>query len=109
MIRSKESNQIYELRGSQVSGLLTHLIEKFKSFGVSFTQAKITNIELPGDFASTLERTTVFTEKIKAEQKNFEFEQQNLQNRINLAQQEQIRKNDITLVCSLVVCMHLLR
>ncbi|KAG9392729.1 hypothetical protein J8273_5868 [Carpediemonas membranifera] len=98
LIRSKLSNEMYELRGSQVSSLLSDLIEKFKSFGVSFSDAKITNIELPQNFSDTLARTTVYNERIRVEQKNYEFEQQNLSNRINLAHQELARKNDIRIV-----------
>jgi len=57
-VRSYEHTSIYELRGSTTrEHLLDVLNKKFKIFGVIFTDASITSVELPPDLATTLQKS----------------------------------------------------
>lgn len=73
LVRSTMHHDIYELRGGNlVRDMLEELNDKFSKFGVKFTQAAITDVQLGKQLETTLQETTQFDSKIKEQKKRHE-------------------------------------
>lgn len=73
LVRATMHSEIYELRGGNlVRDMLEELNDKFQKFGVTFTKAAITDVQLGKDLETTLQKTTEFTSKIKEQEKAHE-------------------------------------
>jgi len=74
MVRSYDHTSIYELRGSTTrEHLLDVLNKKFKTFGIIFTDASITSVELPPDLATTLQKATTYDAQMREQIRKQEF------------------------------------
>lgn len=73
LVRNITHDRIYELRGSRALGFLQDLNSTFEKFGVSFTDATITNVLLPYELAFVFERETTIGTKQLEQQKRHEY------------------------------------
>ena len=84
-VRNITHKVVYELRGSGADQLLNTVNKKFESFGVVFVNATITNVLLPDDVASALQRITQLDQKLKEQIKSQEFEIKKLNDQYDLS------------------------
>jgi len=94
-VRSTDHTSIYEIRGSTTrEHLLDVLNKKFKTFGVIFTDASITSVELPPDLATTLQRATTYDAQMREQIRKQEYSLKVLNDNNDLALNELNLKND---------------
>ena len=93
-VRGVNHKVVYELRGSASDELLTVMNKAFGNFGVIFVNSTITNVLLPKDVASALERITQLNQKIKEHKKSHEFEVKRLNDEHDLSLQELTLQNE---------------
>lgn len=60
MVREITHDKIYEMRGSKAGEFLKYLNSQFDRYGVSFSDATITNVVLPPDLAEALQKETTY-------------------------------------------------
>lgn len=94
LVRSTRHDVAYELRGKGAGEMISGLNEQFQTFGVIFTSATITNVELPIDLAKTLENQTIYESKKREQEKHQQYELQVLNDKEALAREELNKRNE---------------
>eukprot|EP00824_Muranothrix_gubernata_P005760 TRINITY_DN17547_c0_g1_i1.p1 TRINITY_DN17547_c0_g1~~TRINITY_DN17547_c0_g1_i1.p1 ORF type:complete len:438 (+),score=115.86 TRINITY_DN17547_c0_g1_i1:92-1315(+) len=92
LVREQTMDKIYELRGARADEMLDDINDKFKEFGVHFSNATITEVELPGKLCKSLEKATTYDSRILHEVESHQF---NMIEADNTAQRER-RETEIT-------------
>eukprot|EP00742_Colponemidia_sp_Colp-10_P000838 GILJ01000908.1.p1 GENE.GILJ01000908.1~~GILJ01000908.1.p1 ORF type:complete len:433 (+),score=85.02 GILJ01000908.1:50-1300(+) len=72
LVYSVPHTRILDLREEFAVKMLEEMNEKFQTYGVVIYNAKITNVQLPPDLASTLQETTAYTSKVQEQIKKQE-------------------------------------
>ncbi|MGI6454200.1 MAG: SPFH domain-containing protein [bacterium] len=94
LVRETRHDSAYELRGKGAGEMISGLNEQFKTFGVTFTSATITNVVLPDELARALENQTVYQSKKREQEKHQEYEMKVLNDREALAREELNKRNE---------------
>jgi len=98
LVRGKTHLDIYTLRGTQATGMITQLDAKFQFTGVKFQDCKITGVWLPPDLAATLENTTKVKSRLQTEKKEHEYKVMMKKQRLEIDIEGVRRKNDQQMV-----------
>eukprot|EP00397_Hematodinium_sp_SG-2012_P046362 GEMP01052348.1.p1 GENE.GEMP01052348.1~~GEMP01052348.1.p1 ORF type:complete len:447 (+),score=91.14 GEMP01052348.1:98-1438(+) len=98
LVRGKMHLDIYTLRGSQATGMISQLDEKFQLVGVKFQDCKITGVWLPPDLAHTLESTTKIKSRLQTEKKGHDYKVMQRKQKLEIDIETVKRKNEQLLV-----------